>query len=311
MRKLKNLRIIALSLLICALLLGGCKAGSSAELVEATPQSPSAALLLDLEVKGSVFEVVQGGYSFEAPAGSDVSITASGALISALDSSLLFSLNGINAMSNEKSDEEILDTLLTSLFSGEQSSYKQSELITSSVEGYEGAAYDFTGKFLGSQVEGRALVIKPEAKRYVSIVAMALVEENPDLWKTTGKDAFNYLLSRYQILPAEALASAELCPISPNANYGFYPDEAVKVGGGLLSGPLRERAYLDNLLGSNGEPVTYEWVRSVETPDSIVDEYTLTVGEKKLTLYLDQYSFGIINAPRGLGCMGAFPISEP
>ncbi len=311
MRKLKNLRIIALSLLICALLLGGCKAGSSAELVEATPQSPSAALLLDLEVKGSVFEVVQGGYSFEAPAGSDVSITASGALISALDSSLLFSLNGINAMSNEKSDEEILDTLLTSLFSGEQSSYKQSELISSSVEGYEGAAYDFTGKFLGSQVEGRALVIKPEAKRYVSIVAMALVEENPDLWKTTGKDAFNYLLSRYQILPAEALASAELCPISPNANYGFYPDEAVKVGGGLLSGPLRERAYLDNLLGSNGEPVTYEWVRSVETPDSIVDEYTLTVGEKTITLYLDQYSFGIINAPRGLGCMGAFPISEP
>jgi len=307
----KNLRITALSLLICALLLGGCKAGSSAELVEATPQSHSAAIPLDLEVKGSVFEVIQGGYGFEAPAGSDVSITASGALISALDSSLLFSLNGINAMSNEKSDEEILDTLLTSLFSGEQSSYKQSELITSSVEGYEGAAYDFTGKFLGSQVEGRALVIKPEAKRYVSIVAMALVEENPDLWKTTGKDAFNYLLSRYQILPAEALASAELCPISPNANYGFYPDEAVKVGGGLLSGPLRERAYLDNLLGSNGDPVTYEWVRSVETPDSIVDEYTLTVGEKTITLYLDQYSFGIINAPRGLGCMGAFPISEP
>ena len=305
------MRITALSLLICALLLGGCKAGSSAELVEATPQSPSSALLLDLEVKGSVFEVVQGGYSFEAPAGSDVSITASGALISALDSSLLFSLNGINAMSNEKSDEEILDTLLTSLFSGEQSSYKQSELISSSVEGYEGAAYDFTGKFLGSQVEGRALVIKPEAKRYVSIVAMAVVEENPDLWKTTGKDAFNYLLSRYQILPAEALASAELCPISPNANYGFYPDEAVKVGGGLLSGPLRERAYLDNLLGSNGDPVTYEWVRSVETPDSIVDEYILTVGEKTITLYLDQYSFGIINAPRGLGCMGAFPISEP
>ena len=79
----------------------------------------------------------------------------------------------------------------------------------------------------------------------------------------------------------------------------------------MLSGPLRERAYLDNLLGSNGEPVTYEWVRSVETPDSIVDEYTLTVGEKTITLYLDQYSFGIINAPRGLGCMGAFPIREP
>ena len=60
-----------------------------------------------------------------------------------------------------------------------------------------------------------------------------------------------------------------------------------------------------------GDSVTYVWVRSVETPDSIVDEYKLTVAGKEMTLYLDQYSFGVINAPRGLGCMGAFPISEP
>jgi len=311
MRMNNKTRISALSLLICALLLAACSAGGTAEAVETTPQSTVAEIPLDLEAKGSVFEVIQGGYRFEAPAGSDVSIAASGALISALDSSLLFSLNGINEMSTEKTDEEILDTLLRSLFSGEQSSYKQSELISASVEGYEGAAVDFTGKFLGSQVEGRALVIKPEARRYVSIVGMALVEENPELWAGVGKDAFNSLLSRYQILPPEALTSAKLCPISPNEAYGFSPDEAVKVGGGLLSGPLRERAYLDNLLGSNGEPVTYVWVRSLESPDSIVDEYKLTVGGKEITLYLDEYSYGVINAPRGLGCLGAFPISEP
>jgi len=311
MKILRSSRNLALSLLICALLLGACAVVNTAEQVAPTALSPDAAVLLDLENKGTAFEVIQGGYSFEAPAGSDVNIAASGALISALDSSLLFSLNGINEMSTEKADEEILDTLLKSLFSGEQSSYKHSALMSSAVEGYEGAAYDFTGKFLGSQVEGRALVIKPEAKRYISIIGMALVEDDPELWAGTGKDAFNYLLSRYQILPADRLAGANLCPVSPNADYGMFPDEAVKVGGGLLSGPLRERAYLDNLLGSNGDPVTYVWVRSVETPDSIVDEYSLTVGEETITLYLDQYAFGIINAPRGLGCMGAFPISEP
>ncbi len=83
------------------------------------------------------------------------------------------------------------------------------------------------------------------------------------------------------------------------------------MGGGLSSGPLRERAYLDNLLTSDGKPITYTWVRSLESPDSIVDEYTLTVNGKEVTLYLDQYSYGVINAPRGFGCMGAFPISEP
>jgi len=311
MKIIKHLKTLALSLLIGALLLGACASANPAEQPTSTPQPPPTENTLDLQDKGSVFKVLQGGYSFEAPLGSDVSISASGALISALDSSLLFSLNGINKMSNEKSDKDILDTLLGSLFSGAQSSYKQSQLMSSAVEGYEGAAYDFTGKFLGSPVEGRALVIKPDARRYISIVGMALVGENPELWTSTGKDAFNYLLTRYQILSMEELASAELCPISPNVNYGMSPEEAVKVGGGLLSGPLRERAYLDNLLGSNGDPVTYVWVRSVETPDSIVDEYKLTVAGKEITLYLDQYSFGVINAPRGLGCMGAFPFSEP
>lgn len=294
-------------MLICALIISACAAPTA----QPTADTPEMGTLLDLEAKGSAFEVIQGGYRFEAPYGSDVSIAASGTLISALDSSLLFSLNGINEMSAEKSDEEILETLLKSLFSGEQSSYKKSNIISASLEGYEGAAYDFTGKFLGSQVEGRALVVKPEAKRYVSILGMAIVEENQALWATTGKEAFNYLLSRFRILPAEALKTAVVCPVSPNAAYGFSPEEAVKVGGGLLSGPLRERAYLDNLLASSGAPISYTWARSVETPDGIVDEYTLTVNGKEVTLYLDQYSYGVINAPRGFGCMGAFPISEP
>jgi hypothetical protein len=307
MRVLINTKHIALFLLIFALLISACAAPTAVPPAE----TPAAVIPLDLQTKGSSFNVIQGGYNFTAPAGSDVSISGSGTLISALDSSLLFSLNGINEMSTEKTDEEILEALLTSLFNGGQSSYKKSALISASVEGYEGAAYDFSGKFLGSQVEGRALVIKPEARRYVSILGMAVVEDNQSLWTTTGKEAFNYILSSFRILPAEELLTAVVCSVSPNAKYGFSPSEAIKVGGGLSSGPLRERAYLDNLLTSDGKPITYTWVRSLESPDSIVDEYTLTVNGKEVTLYLDQYSYGVINAPRGFGCMGAFPISEP
>jgi hypothetical protein len=42
-----------------------------------------------------------------------------------------------------------------------------------------------------------------------------------------------------------------------------------------------------------------------------VDEYVLTVGTQVYRLFLDIYSYGVINAPQGLGCMGAFPLGEP
>jgi len=188
---------------------------------------------------------------------------------------------------------------------------KKSDPITSTVEGYEGVAYDFSGAFLDHKVEGRALVVKPSEKRYVSIIGMAIVDDQPNLWQTTGKDCFNYLLTRFAILSEEETASAEICPISPDETYGFQVENAIKVGGGLISGPLRERAYLDNLLGPDGSVVTYDRVGTLESPDSIVDEYTVTAGTKVYRLYLDEYSYGVINAPRGLGCMGAFPLAEP
>jgi hypothetical protein len=131
MRVLINTKHIALFLLIFALLISACAAPTAVPPAE----TPAAVIPLDLQAKGSSFNVIQGGYNFTAPAGSDVSISGSGTLISALDSSLLFSLNGINEMSTEKTDEEILEALLTSLFSGGQSSYKKSALISASVKG--------------------------------------------------------------------------------------------------------------------------------------------------------------------------------
>ena len=311
MKKISQpVRLLIISLVIIGLL-SACTVSTPTAVPSPTETEPAVSTRLDLEADGSPFIVYQGGYRFEAPLGSDVSIIGPSTTLSAEEDTLLFKLDGLNKMSINRSAQEILDILINTLFSADQSRVKKSEPITSAVEGYEGVAYDFTGTFLNHKVEGRALVIKPAEKRYISIIGMALVDDQPDLWQTTGKDLFNYLLSRYAILPEEQTASAEICPISPDATYGYEVENAIKVGGGLTSGFLREKAYLDNLLGPDGSMITYERVGSLESPDSIVDEYKLTAGTKEFTLYLDIYSFGVINAPRGMGCMGAFPLGEP
>jgi hypothetical protein len=311
MKKMSQpVRLFIISLVIVGLL-GACAVSTPTTVPSPTETEPTVSTGLELTGDGVPFIVYQGGYRFEVPLGSDVSITGPSTTISAEEDALLFKLDGLNKMSVTRSAQEILDILIETLFSADQSRVKKSEPITSTVEGNEGVAYDFTGTFLNHKVEGRALVVKPAEKRYISIIGMALVDDQPDLWQTTGRDIFNFLLSRYAILPEEHIASAEICPISPDVTYGYEVENAIKVGGGLTNGFLREKAYLDNLLGPDGSMVTYERVGSLESPDSIVDEYVLAVGTQVYRLYLDVYSYGVINAPRGLGCMGAFPLEAP
>ncbi len=196
-------RLFIVSLVIVSLL-GACAVTTPTAMPSPTETEPAALTELDLEADGSPFIVYQGGYRFEAPLGSDVSIIGPSTTLSAEGDALLFKLDGLNKMSIIRTAQEILDILINTLFSSDQSRVNKSDPITSAVEGYEGVAYDFTGTFLNHKVEGRALVVKPSENRYISIIGMAIVDDQPNLWQTTGKDFFNYLLSHYAILPEEA-----------------------------------------------------------------------------------------------------------
>jgi hypothetical protein len=74
---------------------------------------------------------------------------------------------------------------------------------------------------------------------------------------------------------------------------------------------MRERAFLDNLSGPNGEPISYERNGSVLFGDTMLDAYEVTVAGKTQTLYLDLHGFAQPQAPVGFICTGAFPFSEP
>ncbi|MFZ5878886.1 MAG: hypothetical protein ACOY0R_05935, partial [Chloroflexota bacterium] len=96
------------------------------------------------------------------------------------------------------------------------------------------------------------------------------------------------------------------CPVSTDETYGYTADNPIKVGGDFLSGPQRERAYLDNLLGPNGELLSYERLGSTMGNDTILDMYEISGLDNPVVLYVDMYKYETLSAPVGFACSGPF-----
>ncbi|MCI0628043.1 MAG: hypothetical protein L0387_41385 [Acidobacteria bacterium] len=68
---------------------------------------------------------------------------------------------------------------------------------------------------------------------------------------------------------------------------------------------------MDNLLGPNGETITYERTGSLPFGDTILDAYEIRGLGKPITLYLDEYNYTEPQAPAGLTCAAAFSLTPP
>jgi hypothetical protein len=106
-------------------------------------------------------------------------------------------------------------------------------------------------------------------------------------------------------------ASQSPCAISSDFTYGFTQENPVKVGGGAFDGPPRERAYLDNLRGPNGESITYERTGSLPFGDTILDAFEIKGLSQSVTLYIDEYNYTEPRAPVGFTCASAFSLTPP
>lgn len=79
------------------------------------------------------------------------------------------------------------------------------------------------------------------------------------------------------------------------------------MGGDIWDGPARERAYLDNLRGPEGQTITYERLGSTSTTDVILDIYEVSyAGLEPIHLYIDMYNYEAPQAPVGFTCAGPF-----
>jgi len=107
MKKIKKPFLLIIIGLVIASMLGACTSNIPALTPTGTENATNAVTpALDLQSDGSPFVVYQGGYSFEAPLGSDVNIIGPSTTISAEGDSLLFKMDGLNSLSVTRSAQE-------------------------------------------------------------------------------------------------------------------------------------------------------------------------------------------------------------
>lgn len=175
------------------------------------------------------------------------------------------------------------------------------------VDGNQGIRIDFSGEVQGQTLEGSAIAIQSVEGWVLIGVGMANTQNSQTVWKDKGLPNFEQILASVIFLDTTAK-----CPISTDDTYGYNPENPIKVGGDVFGGASRERAYLDHLLDSNGNAITYERSSSNDFGDVVLDIYvvsTSTGGEA--VLYIDMYNYTPLQAPVGFTCQGAFPLSPP
>ncbi|MBL8050833.1 MAG: hypothetical protein JNM46_06390 [Anaerolineales bacterium] len=218
--------------------------------------------------------------------------------------SLFISFAGDNGGS--LSLDEIINDYLGSLEArGANFEKSQSEKII--VDGFEGIVVNIVGELgNGIPVEGKAIAVLNTSDSFVFGLATTDTTYGEDLWENKHQFVFDELIESIKFVNSNGS-----CIISTDSTYGYTEENPIKVGGGAFDGPSRERAYLDNLLGPNGENLSYERQGSTSTDTTILDIYIIIGSGINETLYLDEYNYSEPQAPVGFTCKAEFPLSAP
>jgi adenylate kinase family enzyme len=213
-------------------------------------------------------------------------------------------------ISDEYSDtistEEYLKESLTSLNLRDDTDLNFSEPEKIVINDIEGVRVNLQGQLIGISVEGMSIAISPSPNIVIFSIATSDIEEDPTLWESQHKEIFEEFIKTIQFVDM-----TESCTISTDETYGYTQENPIKVGGDVFEGVSRERAYLDNLLGPNGEELSYERNGSIPTDTIILDAYQVKGAGIDEVLYVDIYNYSEPQAPVGFTCKGAFPLSAP
>lgn len=223
------------------------------------------------------------------------------------EGTLLVSFSRAPYDSGSYSLQGVIDEYLDELASrgGE---FEQGEAFPISVAGAEGIAVDLTGILFGVPVEGRAFAVNPAKDSLFFGLGFSNIETDADAWKNADSEVFETLANSVQFIDVQ---SSGACVVSEDPTYGYTEENPIRVGGDFLEGPARERAYLNNLLGPNGEILSYVREGSFPSGDTILDIYRITGPGIEEVLYLDEYKYEPLLAPVGFTCVGEFPLSAP
>lgn len=260
---------------------------------------------------GDTIEVLEGGYSFQEPVGYDVEVTGGQTGVFDKEGTIIISIYGGAYDANRYSLDKLLEEFLMEIFKRGDGEYTKSELYPITVDGVEGISYDLTGTLFGSSLKGQTFVVSPGEGRYLYGLGIANTGRDKNRWENKGSIVFGNLTGSLKFLPQSLTDSMDVCEISTDQSYGYSQDNPIRVGGDAFNGPSRARAFLDNLLGPGGEPVSYQRISSLPHGDTILDMYSVAGSGINATLYVDQYSFSEPQAPVGFICKEKFSLKAP
>ena len=256
---------------------------------------------------GERHELPAAGFAFRVPIGYTSQIDERQAFISNLEGTTVISFAGVESASSE---EEIIDAYLEALAKRSEGKFEKTPSDPVTVAGIEGKAFDLTGSLFGSPLQGKTFVIPIRAGHFFYALGMSNVSQDQQAWEDQGAKVLEAVIESIEFFEPQSTQNATWCPISTDRTYGYTKENAIRVGDGgdFLDGPARERAYLDNLRGPNGEPLSYERTGSLNFEATILDAYVIQGLDTPVTLYIDMYKFEDVQAPVGFTCASAFDL---
>ena len=273
--------------------------------------TPAPAATLEAIALGERQNVPDGSFSFQPPVGYRVNIDNGLVTINNQEKGISQTIV-TGSPNSEDTNETLLLTLVGNFFANPiTESLEQGSPYDTTLNGLEAKGMDFSGLANDDPLHGRAVAAVVHDGLFIIAFSIALDDQDPgDRWANEGEALFTAVIDSINFDFEEQQSTA--CEIADDDSYGYSEDNPIRVGGDAFDGPPRARAFLDNLLGSNGEAVSYERTGSVPTVDTVLDGYAVSIdGGETATLYVDQYSYSEPLAPVGFTCAGAFPLSAP
>lgn len=271
-----------------------------------TPTRPPTPALGELQV------VAEGGFAFRPPEGYEAEVAGGQATLSDSAVTVLIILQGTTPSDNPDPIEVILNEFVEGVISAIDGEVEIGDSYPITVGGQEGVAADLTGSLFGDPFQGQSAALPTPDNRLFFAIALANESADEATWEEKGSPAFLALLASVEFISGSGAAGTTgPCAMATDETYGYTKENPIKVGGGVFGGPPREDAYLGNLRGPNGEPLTYERSGSEPFGDTILDIYEIFGLAQTVILYVDEYNYTEPQAPVGFTCAGPFPLSAP
>lgn len=257
----------------------------------------------------SLIYIPEGGFHFTPPW--NYQIDYQGYITNLADQNfeVWYTLAGILEPVPFETSGDLVFEFVMEIDSRDDISFDLGEYYEYTIDGLVGTASDLTGTILDEPTDGLAVAVIINQDHFFFAIA---ISKNNQKWLEEGLPNFEAMLASIRFDTSSVLPK-DTCEVSTDETYGYTEENPIRVGGGAFDGPPRERAFLDSLLGPNGEDISYERQGSFGSGDTILDIYEITYrgSSDSITLYIDEYSYEDLKAPISFTCGSDFPLTAP